>query len=141
MENDLHDPSRSFVARIIDWSVANRFFVLLGALVLLVAGIIAVNKTPLDAIPDLTETQVIIRTEWPGQAPQIIEDQVTYLPDRRPRCRRHPAHRAADGGWDGVDDHPDAAAGACRLRHLYAAQQIGQGVQPCQINTFWSRVP
>lgn len=78
MENDLHDPSRSFIAGIIDWSVENRFFVLLGALVLLVAGIIAVNKTPLDAIPDLTETQVIIRTEWSGQAPQIIEDQVTY---------------------------------------------------------------
>ncbi|MDE1153729.1 MAG: CusA/CzcA family heavy metal efflux RND transporter [Micavibrio sp.] len=78
MENDLHDPSRSFIAKIIDWSVANRFFVLLGAVVLLVSGIIAVQKTPLDAIPDLTDTQVIIRTEWPGQAPQIIEDQVTY---------------------------------------------------------------
>lgn len=78
MENNLHDPSHSFVARIIDWSVANRFFVLLGAFVLLVAGIIAVKNTPLDAIPDLTDTQVIIRTEWPGQAPQIIEDQVTY---------------------------------------------------------------
>lgn len=78
MENDFHDPSRSFIARIIDWSVANSFFVILGALILLVAGTIAVKRTPLDAIPDLTDTQVIIRTEWPGQAPQIIEDQVTY---------------------------------------------------------------
>lgn len=78
MENDIHDPSRSFIASIIDWSVANSFFVMLGALILLVAGTIAVKRTPLDAIPDLTDTQVIIRTEWAGQAPQIIEDQVTY---------------------------------------------------------------
>lgn len=75
---DIHDPSQSFVARIIDWSAANRFFVLLGALVLLAAGIIAVRETPLDAIPDLSDTQVIVRTDWPGQAPQVIEDQVTF---------------------------------------------------------------
>ncbi|MCB1784373.1 MAG: efflux RND transporter permease subunit, partial [Alphaproteobacteria bacterium] len=62
----------------IDWSVANRFFVMLGALALLAAGMVAVTKIPLDAIPDLSDTQVIIRTEWPGQAPQVIEDQVTY---------------------------------------------------------------
>ena len=73
-----HVPSISFVAKIIDWSVANKFFVMLGSLVLLAAGIIAVQRTPLDAIPDLTDTQVIIRTDWPGQAPQIIEDQVTF---------------------------------------------------------------
>ncbi len=73
-----HDPSISFVAKIIDWSVANKFFVMLGSLVLLAAGIIAVQKMPLDAIPDLTDTQVIIRTDWPGQAPQIVEDQVTF---------------------------------------------------------------
>lgn len=79
MLNDTpHDPSKSFAARIIDWSAANSFFVLLGALVLLAAGIIAVYKTPLDAIPDLSDTQVIIRTDWPGQTPQIIEDQVTF---------------------------------------------------------------
>ncbi|MCB1531770.1 MAG: efflux RND transporter permease subunit [Alphaproteobacteria bacterium] len=62
----------------IDWSVANQFFVMLGALVLLVAGIVSVTKIPLDAIPDLSDTQVIIRTEFPGQAPQVIEDQITY---------------------------------------------------------------
>lgn len=73
-----HVPSISFVAKIIDWSVANKFFVMLGSLVLLAAGIIAVQRTPLDAIPDLTDTQVIIRTDWPGKAPQIIEDQVTF---------------------------------------------------------------
>ena len=74
----IHDPTQSFVARIIDWSAANRFFVLLAAFVLLVSGIIAVQTTPLDAIPDLSDTQVIIRTDWPGQAPQVIEDQVTF---------------------------------------------------------------
>jgi copper/silver efflux system protein len=76
--NGIPDPSGSFIAKIIDWSAANRFFVTLGAFVLLVAGILAVKNTPLDAIPDLTDTQVIIRTEWEGQAPQIIEDQVTF---------------------------------------------------------------
>lgn len=79
MQNDTpHDPALSLVARIIDWSAANRFFVVMGALVLLAAGIIAVKNTPLDAIPDLSDTQVIIRTDWPGQAPQIVEDQVTF---------------------------------------------------------------
>lgn len=75
---NLHDPQHSLAARIIDWSVGNRFFVILGALVLFAAGIVSVSRIPLDAIPDLSDTQVIIRTEWPGQAPQVIEDQVTY---------------------------------------------------------------
>lgn len=77
-QEHMHDPSKSFAARIIDWSVANKFFVMLGALVLLAAGMVSVTKIPLDAIPDLSDTQVIIRTDWPGQAPQVIEDQVTY---------------------------------------------------------------
>lgn len=76
--NHLHDPSKSFAAKIIDWSVANQFFVMLGALVLLAAGMVSVTKIPLDAIPDLSDTQVIIRTDFPGQAPQVIEDQITY---------------------------------------------------------------
>ncbi|MCB1580253.1 MAG: efflux RND transporter permease subunit [Rhodospirillales bacterium] len=62
----------------IDWSVGNRFFVMLGALVLLAVGVVSITKIPLDAIPDLSDTQVIIRTEFPGQAPQVIEDQVTF---------------------------------------------------------------
>lgn len=77
-QEHMHDPSKSFAAKIIDWSVANKFFVMLGALVLLAAGIVSITKIPLDAIPDLSDTQVIIRTDWPGQAPQVIEDQVTY---------------------------------------------------------------
>lgn len=77
-QDHMHDPSKSFAAKIIDWSVANQFFVMLSALVLLVAGIVSITKIPLDAIPDLSDTQVIIRTDFPGQAPQVIEDQITY---------------------------------------------------------------
>ncbi|MEO5595616.1 MAG: efflux RND transporter permease subunit [Lysobacteraceae bacterium] len=66
------------IGRIIHWSIGNRFLVLLGAAVLAIAGAIAVSRTPLDALPDLSDTQVILRTSWPGQAPQIVEDQVTY---------------------------------------------------------------
>jgi len=64
--------------KIIEWSVNNRFFVILGTIFLIVAGIVAMLDTPLDAIPDLSDVQVIIFTEFPGQAPQVVEDQVTY---------------------------------------------------------------
>ncbi len=66
------------IARIIRGSVANRLFVILGALALLAAGLVALRSTPIDALPDLSDTQVIIRTSWPGQAPRIVENQVTY---------------------------------------------------------------
>jgi len=66
------------IAALIRWSVANRFFVLLGALALIVAGALAVRSTSIDALPDLSDTQVIIRTGYPGQAPQLVENQVTY---------------------------------------------------------------
>lgn len=66
------------IARIILWSVANKLFVVLGALALVAAGLWAVRVTPIDALPDLSDTQVIIRTSYPGQAPQIVENQVTY---------------------------------------------------------------
>ena len=63
---------------IIRWSIENRPLILLLSLVLAVWGIRSINSIPLDAIPDLSDTQVIIKTSYPGQAPQIIEDQVTY---------------------------------------------------------------
>jgi len=63
---------------IIDWSARNRFLVLLATLFITIAGIWSVLKTPLDAIPDLSDVQVILYTEFPGQAPQVVEDQVTY---------------------------------------------------------------
>lgn len=66
------------VHKIIEWSLKNRFIVLLLAAGLLVWGIIAVKKNPIDAIPDLSENQVIVFTEWMGRSPQLIEDQVTY---------------------------------------------------------------
>jgi len=63
---------------IIDWSAKNRFLVILATLFVILAGIYAVLKTPLDALPDLSDVQVIVYTEYPGQAPQVVEDQVTY---------------------------------------------------------------
>ncbi|MGQ2956597.1 efflux RND transporter permease subunit [Hydrogenophaga sp. ANAO-22] len=66
------------IARLIHWSIANRFLVLLATLMLSAWGLVAMQRTPLDALPDLSDTQVIIRTTWPGQAPQIVENQVTY---------------------------------------------------------------
>src|SRR5436190_12411771 len=63
---------------IIDFSLRNKFIVLLATLALVLVGLFALKNIPLDAIPDLSDTQVIIYTEWQGQAPQIIQDQVTY---------------------------------------------------------------
>jgi Cu(I)/Ag(I) efflux system membrane protein CusA/SilA len=66
------------IACVIRWSIVNRFLVLLAAVLLSGWGIWSVSKTPLDALPDLSDVQVIIRTTYPGQAPQIVENQVTY---------------------------------------------------------------
>lgn len=66
------------VHRLISWSLRNRFIVLLLAAALFVWGLLAVKKNPIDAIPDLSENQVIVFTEWMGRSPQLIEDQVTY---------------------------------------------------------------
>jgi len=66
------------IARLIRWSIANRFLVLLATLMVAAWGVWAMLRTPLDAIPDLSDVQVIIRTTYPGQAPQIVENQVTY---------------------------------------------------------------
>ncbi len=66
------------IVNLIRWSLANRFLVLLVTGLLTAAGIYAMARTPLDAIPDLSDVQVIIKTSYPGQAPQVVEDQVTY---------------------------------------------------------------
>ena len=66
------------IARLIHWSIGNRFLVLLATLFITALGIWSLRNTPLDALPDLSDTQVIIRTSFPGQAPQIVENQVTY---------------------------------------------------------------
>jgi Cu(I)/Ag(I) efflux system membrane protein CusA/SilA len=66
------------IRKIIDAALRGRFLVVAGALLLIVAGIGAIRTTPLDAIPDLSDVQVIVFTDYPGQAPQVVEDQVTY---------------------------------------------------------------
>jgi Cu(I)/Ag(I) efflux system membrane protein CusA/SilA len=66
------------LAKIIEWSGRNRFLVLLATLFVTIGGIYAVLRTPIDALPDLSDVQVIVYTEYPGQAPQVVEDQVTY---------------------------------------------------------------
>ena len=66
------------LAKLIDWSGRNRALVLLATLFLILAGVVAVLRTPLDALPDLSDVQVIVYTEYPGQAPQVVEDQITY---------------------------------------------------------------
>ena len=69
------------IEKIIEFSIRNRFLVILSTLFITLAGIYAVVKTPLDALPDLSDVQVIIYTEYPGQAPQVVEDQVKLLED------------------------------------------------------------
>jgi Cu(I)/Ag(I) efflux system membrane protein CusA/SilA len=64
--------------KLIDWSARNRFLVLLATLFIIAAGTLAVLRTPIDALPDLSDVQVIVYTEAPGQAPQVVEDQITY---------------------------------------------------------------
>ena len=66
------------IAALIRWSIANRFLVLLATLIVAAWGVWSLLRTPLDAMPDLSDVQVIIRTTYPGQAPQIVENQVTY---------------------------------------------------------------
>ncbi|MDF3034977.1 MAG: CusA/CzcA family heavy metal efflux transporter [Paucimonas sp.] len=66
------------ITRIIEWSLANRLLVLLGTLLLMTAGLFSVRHIPLDAIPDLSDVQVIVKTSYPGQSPRLVEDQVTY---------------------------------------------------------------
>jgi len=66
------------IASIIRWSVANRFFVLLATAMLIGVGLFSLKNTPVDALPDLSDVQVIIKTTYPGQAPQVVQDQVTY---------------------------------------------------------------
>ena len=66
------------IAHVIRWSIANRFYVLLASIALAAWGAWSMSRTPLDALPDLSDVQVIIRTTYPGQAPRVVEDQVTY---------------------------------------------------------------
>src|SRR3954468_566222 len=66
------------ISRIIEWSLKNRFLVACAALLVIALGVRAVYLTPVDAIPDLTENQVLVYADWTGRSPQEVEDQVTY---------------------------------------------------------------
>ncbi len=66
------------IADLIRWSIHNRFLVLLATAFLVAWGLYSISQTPVDALPDLSDVQVIIKTPYPGQAPQVVEDQVTY---------------------------------------------------------------
>ena len=66
------------ITAIIRWSLDNRFLVLLLTAIMVAWGILAIRNTAIDALPDLSDVQVIIKTSYPGQAPQVVEDQVTY---------------------------------------------------------------
>src|SRR6266496_1958760 len=66
------------INRIIEWSLRNRFLVACGTLFVIACGIRAVYRTPVDAIPDLSENQVIVFADWAGRSPQEVEDQITY---------------------------------------------------------------
>src|SRR5450631_2788097 len=73
MQND-----DALIKRVIDWSLRNRLFVLFFSLMLALTGIYALRDMTLDAIPDLSDAQVIVKTSYPGQSPEVVEDQVTY---------------------------------------------------------------
>ena len=66
------------IAGVIRWSIHNRFLVLLATAFLVAWGLYSISQIPVDALPDLSDVQVIIKTPYPGQAPQVVEDQVTY---------------------------------------------------------------
>src|SRR5688572_10928618 len=68
----------SFIERVIEWSARNKFMVFMMVGALLVGGIYAMRNTPLDALPDLSDVQVIVFTEWEGRSPNLVEDQITY---------------------------------------------------------------
>jgi Cu(I)/Ag(I) efflux system membrane protein CusA/SilA len=78
MGNTAIKEAGNMLGRLIEWSARNGFLVLLATAFIVIAGVYAVFKTPLDALPDLSDVQVIVYTEYPGQAPQVVEDQVTY---------------------------------------------------------------
>ena len=66
------------IEKLVEWSLKNRFLVACGVLLLVALGVRAVYQTPVDAIPDLTENQVLVYADWMGRGPQEVEDQVTY---------------------------------------------------------------
>lgn len=77
-ESHLSQKTLPMINRLIQWSLHNRFIVLAGFLALCAWGVVALTRVPIDAIPDLSENQVIVYADWPGRSPQEVEDQITY---------------------------------------------------------------
>jgi Cu(I)/Ag(I) efflux system membrane protein CusA/SilA len=126
------------IARIIEWSARNTAFVILATIFLSLGGIWAMRSTPLDAIPDLSDTQVIVYTEFPGQAPQVVEDQVTYplatalLSVPKSRVVRGFSYFGVSFIYIIFEDGTDAYWARSRvLEYLNAAaRQLPQGITP-----------
>jgi len=78
MDNDSQPPPETFIARIIEASARNQFLIFIFVVFGIAAGIYALMRTPLDAIPDLSDVQVIVYTDWEGRSPDLVEDQITY---------------------------------------------------------------
>src|SRR6187455_849762 len=76
--HDSDGPEQIMIGRIIDWCAANRFLVFTGTLVVTLWGVWTMTAIPLDAVPDISDVQVIVSTEWMGRSPDLIEDQITY---------------------------------------------------------------
>ena len=110
-------PDRRFLPRVIDWSIAHRGAVLVSTLLLSIAGLWAVRRTPVDAIPDLSDVQVIVMTEWPGQAPQLGGAGT-------PHALRAAVRRTVAGGATGIV--PVATPAARRLRGSCGAPKPGE---------------
>ncbi|MSQ72710.1 MAG: efflux RND transporter permease subunit [Betaproteobacteria bacterium] len=126
------------LGRIIEWSVRHVFLVLLGTFVIAAWGVYAVIHTPIDALPDLSDVQVIVYTEYPGQAPQVVEDQVTYplttamLSVPRSRVVRGFSHFAVSFVYVIFEDGTDIYWARSRvLEYLnFAAGRLPKGVTP-----------
>ena len=86
------------ISQWIDWCARNKFLVFTGTLFLVLAGAWALRRVPLDALPDISDVQVVIHTAWNGEPPNIIEDQVTYPISSASIAA--PARRASAWGWD-----------------------------------------
>ena len=117
--------------KVIEWSGKNPFLILLATLFVVIAGVIAVMKTLLDALPDLSDVQVIVYTEYPGQAPQVVEDQVTSS-----------HHRDARGAQ--VEGRARLLRRILRLRHLRGRNRhlLGPGTRVLEYPNFASgRLP
>lgn len=126
------------IEKIISWSTHNRVFVWIGMLMIIAGGVYSVMKTPVDAIPDLSENQVIVYTEWMGRNPQIMEDQITYpLVSNLQGIPNVKAIRASSMfgmSFIFVIFHDDAEIYWARTRVLerlnFAQQALPQGVTP-----------